>query len=76
MFQSSRLSSVRLSVCLSRVRSQKLSEIGVKYRRLYRKLEAPNKNMTSDFAQEVVKYPQKNPRTSQFRQCASLVSLR
>ena len=45
-------------VCLSRVRSRKLGEICAKFRRLYRKSESENKNMTSDFAPEVAKYPQ------------------
>jgi len=49
LFQSPRLS----SVCLSRIRSRKLSEICAKFRHLYRKSESPSKNMTSDFAPEV-----------------------
>jgi len=48
--RSSRMS----SVCLSRVRSQKLSEIGAKFRR---KSGSPSKNMTSDCAPEVAKSP-------------------
>jgi len=52
------LSAVCLSsVCLSRVRCRKLSEIGAKFCRLYRKSGSPSKNMTSDFAREVAKYP-------------------
>jgi len=53
MKRSSRLS----CACLSRVISRKLSEIGTKFRRLYRKSELSSKNMTSDFAPEVAKYP-------------------
>jgi len=53
MERSSRLS----SVCLSRVRSQKLSEIGAKFRHLYRKSGSPSKNVTSDFEPEVDKNP-------------------
>ena len=45
------------SVCLSCVRSQKLSEIGTKFCHLYRKLGLSSKNMMSDFATEVAKYP-------------------
>jgi len=45
------------SVCLSRVISRKLSDIGSKFRRLYWKSGSPSKNMTSDFAAEVAKYP-------------------
>jgi len=58
------------SVCLSRV-SRKL---GAKFRRRYRKSWSPSKNMTSDFAPEVAKYPQKSilPQ-QQFRECASLL---
>jgi len=54
MQRSSRLSS--LSVCLSLVRSRKLSEIDAEFRRLYRKSGSPSKNMTSDSAPEVAKY--------------------
>jgi len=43
----------RLSVCLSRVRSRKLSEISSP---LY-EIRSPSKNMTSDLAPEVAKYP-------------------
>jgi len=46
-----------LSVCLSPIRSRKLSEIGAKFHHLCRKLGLPSKNMTSDFAPEVAKYP-------------------
>jgi len=53
--RSSRLSS---SVFLqSRIRSRKLSEIGVKFRHVHSKSGSPSKNMTSDFAPEVAKYP-------------------
>ena len=51
-----------LSVCLCRVRSRKLSKIGVKFRRLYRKLRSPNKNMMPDFAPEVAKYSKSSPK--------------
>ena len=57
LFRSSRLS----SVCLSRVRSRKLSEIGATVRRLYRKSWSPSKNMTSDFAPAVDEYPKSSP---------------
>jgi len=57
LFQSPRLS----SVCLSRVSSRKLSEIGAKFRRLCRKSGSPSKNMTSAFALEVAKYPKVAP---------------
>jgi len=43
----------RADVCLSRVRSRKLSEIGTKFRRLHTKLGSPSKNVTSDFAPEL-----------------------
>jgi len=48
---------------------RKLSEIGAKFRRLYRKSESESKSMTSDFAPEVAKYPQKtqNPQIAQNR---------
>jgi len=46
----------RLSVCLSRVRSCKLSEIGAKFYQLYRKSGSASKNMTLDFAPDVAKY--------------------
>jgi len=36
------------SVCLSRVSSRKLSEIGAKFRHFCRKSGSPSKNMTSD----------------------------
>jgi len=46
-------------VCLSRVRSRKLGEIGLgaKFRHIFR---SPSTNMTSDFAPEVAKYPNSN----------------
>ena len=50
----------RLFVCLSCVRSWKLSKIGAKFCRLYRKSESPSKNMTPDFAPEV----EENPKSS------------
>jgi len=40
-------------VSRSRIRSRKLSEIGTKFRHLYRKSGPPSKNMTSDFAPKV-----------------------
>jgi len=43
-------------VCLSRD-----SDIGAKFRRLYRKSWSPSKNVTSDFALEVAKYPKSSP---------------
>ena len=46
-----------LSVCLSRVRSSKLNEICAEFRRLYRKSRLPSKNMMSDFALKVAKFP-------------------
>ena len=53
------LRSPRLSVvCLSRVRSRKLGEIGAKFRHPHKKSGSESKNMTSDFASEVAKYPQ------------------
>jgi len=54
MFQSPRLS----VVCLSHVRSRKLGEIGVNFRHPHRKTRSESKNMMSDFAPEVAKYPQ------------------
>jgi len=55
--------SVCLSICLSRVRSRKLGEIGAKFRHPYTKSGSESKNMKSDSAPEVVKYPpaKKNP---------------
>ena len=67
------LSSVCLSVCLSCVRSRKLSEIGAKFRYFYRKSGSPSKNMTSDFLPEVAKYRKRNLPQQQFRECASLL---
>jgi len=46
MFRSSCLS----SVCLSHIRSLKLSEMGATFRHIYKKLWLLSKNMTSDFA--------------------------
>jgi len=51
-----------LSVCLSRIRSWKLSEIGAKFHCLYRKLVSPCKNMTSYLAPEVAKYFKSSPK--------------
>jgi len=51
-----------LSLCLSHDRSWKLSEMGVKFRHLYRKFGLPSKNMMSDFAAEVDKYPKTSPK--------------
>jgi len=48
-----------LIACLYRVISQKRSELGAKFRHLYMKLGSESKNMMSDFASEVAKYPQK-----------------
>ena len=51
------------SVCrLSRVRSRKLSKIGAKFYRLYGKSASPSKNMTSDFAPQLARYPKSNPK--------------
>jgi len=50
------------SVCQSRVRSRKLGEISAKFRHYYRKSGSESKNMTSDFAPDVAKYPQ-HPKT-------------
>jgi len=52
-------SSILSFVCLSHIRSRKLSAVGAKFRHLCRKSGPPSKNMTSDFALEVAKYPQK-----------------
>ena len=53
----------RLSVCLSRVRSRKLSEIGAKkFRHFCRKSGSSSKNMRSDFSLEVVKYTKSSPK--------------
>ena len=46
-------------VCLSRVRSRKLGETSAKFRHSYTKSTSESKNMTSDFAPEVAKYPKK-----------------
>jgi len=48
---------IRLSVCLSLIRSQKLSKIGANFHHLYRKSGSPSKNVMSDFALEVAEYP-------------------
>ena len=57
------VASIILSVvCLSRVRCKKLSEIGAKFHCLCRKSGLPSKNMTSDFAPEVAKYPKSSPK--------------
>jgi len=44
-------------ICLSRIISRKLSEIGAKFCRLCRKSGSPSKNVTSAFAPEIAKYP-------------------
>jgi len=49
-------------VCLSRVRSRKLSKIDAKFRNIYRKSGSPTQNMTSDFTPEVAKYPKSSPK--------------
>jgi len=49
-------------ICLSSIRSRRLSEIGVKFRHLYRKFGLPSKNMMSGFALELAKYPQNSPK--------------
>jgi len=59
-----------LLVCLSRVKSLKLSETGMKFCHLYRKLGSPSKNMTSNFARKVAKYHKSSPKP---RECASLL---
>jgi len=57
------VSSVCLPVVrLSRVRSPKRSEIGTKFRQLYRKSGSPSKNMMSNFAPKVAKYPKSSPK--------------
>jgi len=75
--------SPHLSVCsLSRVRSRKLGTICAEFHYLYKKSGSESKNMTSDFAQEVSKYPQNSPNSldNQARlvytqkKCASLLS--
>jgi len=79
LFRSPRLS----SVCLSRVRSRKLSEVGSIFRRFCRISGSPSKNITSDFAPEVAKYPKvaPNPQIAQVgisitkRVCETTVSL-
>jgi len=63
MFRLSRLSSV---FCLSCIRPRKLREIGAKFRCLYRKSGSPSKNMTSDLAPEVDKYPKSSPNPHNF----------
>jgi len=70
---------VCLSVCLSRVRSRKLSDIGAKFRHLCRKLGSPSKNMTLDFAPEVDKYPKsslKLQNSPKWGECEPVASLR
>jgi len=75
MKRSSCLSSVVClsSVCLSRVRSRKLSEMDAKFRHFYRKSGSPSKNMTSHFAPEVAKWPKSILPQQQFQECASLL---
>ena len=64
MKRSSRLSSI---VCLSGVRFRKVSEIGAKFYDLHMKSRSPTKNMTSDIARELAKYPKvaPNPKIAQ-----------
>ena len=54
-------------MCLSHVRSRKLSELGAKFHHFYRKLGSLSKNMMSCFALEVDKYPKiaPNPKIAQ-----------
>jgi len=65
------------SACLFRVRSRRLSEIGAKFRRLFRKSGSPSKNMTLDFAPEVAEYPESSPKPQNSPkwdlECASLL---
>jgi len=79
---SSHLSSVcRPSVCLSRIKSRKLSEIGAKFHHLDSKSGSPNKNMTSYFVPEVANYPRSshNPQNCNFRSvqayCLALLTM-
>jgi len=58
-------------VCLTCVRSQKLSEIGAKFCHLCRK--SVEKTMTSNFAPEVAEYPKSILPQQQFRARASLL---
>jgi len=58
-------------VCLSCIRSRKLSELDTKFCCLYRKLRSPSKNMTSDFAPEVAKYPKSSPKPQNSRKWGS-----
>jgi len=51
-----------LSVCLSHLRSRKLSEIGAKFHYHCRKSGLPSKNMKSDFAPEVARYLKSSPK--------------
>jgi len=51
------------SICLSRVRSRKINEIGAKFSHLYRKSGSPSKNITSDFAPEMAKHPKSSPKS-------------
>jgi len=52
-------------VCLSRVRRWKLREIRAKFHHLYKKSGSESKNMMSDFASKVAKYPQPPPQIDQ-----------
>jgi len=52
------------SVSLSRVRSRKLRTIRAKFRHPYKQLGLESKNIMSDFASEVAKYP-KNSQIAQ-----------
>jgi len=51
--------------------SRLLSKVGAKFRHPNRKSGSPSKNMTSDFAPEVAKYPQ-NPQKTQIAQNGDL----
>ena len=48
-------------LCLFCIKSRKLSETGGKVHHFYRKSGSPSKNMMSDFALEVAKYPKSSP---------------
>jgi len=51
------------SVCLTCVRSRKLCKIRTKFCHLYKKSWLESKNMTSDFAPELDKYPKSSPKS-------------
>jgi len=56
-------------VCVFRIRSCKLSEVGMNFCHLCRKLGSPSKNMMSDFALEVAKYSKIILPQRQFQYC-------